>query len=112
MVHFDGPWLAQFLFFVKTWAFDSSTHVTIVAVIGRPTLMSDGIRLYFCFVLFCHLLFVLFCVLFYYLMHTSVCISSSEALASLSSSLQTLIEINSFDLIVTKTYPRLRRFNR
>ena len=28
------------------------------------------------------------------------------------SSLHTLIEINSFDQLVTKTYPRLRRFNR
>ena len=44
--------------------------------------------------------------------HNSVCISSSEALTSLTSSLQTLIEINSFDQLVTKTYPRLRRFNR
>ena len=31
---------------------------------------------------------------------------------SLTSSLQTLIEINSFDQLVTKTYPRLCRFNR
>ena len=46
------------------------------------------------------------------LMHASVCISSSEALTSLTSSLQTLIEINSFDQLVTKTCPRLRRFNR
>ena len=42
----------------------------------------------------------------------STCISSSEAMTSLTSSLQTLIEINSFDQRVTKTYPRLRRFNR
>ena len=40
------------------------------------------------------------------------CISSSEALTSLPSSQQTLIEINSFDQLVTKTYRRLRRFNR
>ena len=58
------------------------------------------------------LLFVLFCVLLHCLMHASVCISSSEALTSLTSSQQTLIEINSFDQLVTKTYPRLRRFNR
>ena len=64
------------------------------------------------FVLFCHVLFVLFCVLPCCLMHASVWISSSEALTSLTSSLQTLIEINSFDQLVTKTYPRLRRFNR
>ena len=57
----------------------------------------------FLFCLFCHVLFVLFCVLLYCLMHASVCISSSEALTSLTSSLQTLIEINSFDQLVTKT---------
>ena len=68
--------------------------------------------LYFLFVLFCHVLFVLFCVLLYCLMHASVCISSSEALTSLTSSQQTLIEINSFDQLVTKTYSRLRRINR
>ena len=68
--------------------------------------------LYFLFVLFCHVLFVLFCVLLYCLMHASVCISSSEALTSLTSSQQALIEINSFDQLVTKTYSRLRRFNR
>ena len=56
--------------------------------------------------LFCYVLFVLFCVLLYCSMHASVCISSSEALASLTSSVQTLIEINSFDQLVTKTYPR------
>ena len=48
----------------------------------------------------------------YCLMHASVGISSSEALTSLTSSLQTLIEINSFDQLVTKTYPRLHRLNR
>ena len=70
--------------------------------------------LLFCFriSIFCHVLFVLFCVLLYCLMYASVCISSSEALTSLTSSLQTLIEINSFDQLVTKTYPRLCRFNR
>ena len=67
---------------------------------------------YLLFVLFCHVLFVLFYVLLYCLMHASVCISSSEALTSLTSSLQTLIEINSFDQLVTKTHPWLRRFNR
>ena len=36
----------------------------------------------------------------------------SEALTSLISSQQTLIEINPFDQLVTKTYSRLRRFNR
>ena len=70
------------------------------------------VLLYSLFVLFCHVLFVLFCVLLYCLMHASVCISSSEALTSLTSSQHTLIEINSFDQLVTKTYPRLRRFNR
>ena len=50
--------------------------------------------------------------LLYCLMHASVYNSSSEALTSLTSSLQTLIEISSFDQLVTKTYPRLRRFNR
>ena len=35
-----------------------------------------------------------------------------ECKTSLTSSLQTLIEINSFDQLVTKTYPRLRRINR
>ena len=64
------------------------------------------------FVLFCHVLFILFCVLLYCLMHASVCFSYSEALTSLTSSLQALTEINYFDQLVTKTYPRLRRFNR
>ena len=45
-------------------------------------------------------------------MHASVCISSSEALTTLTSSLQILIEINSLDQLVIKTYPRLRRNNR
>ena len=80
-------------------------HIVQVLLFGFP-------YLYFCFVLFSHVLFVLFCVLLYCLMHASVCISSSEALTSLTSSQQTLIEINSFDQLVTKTYPRLRRFNR
>ena len=61
---------------------------------------------------FACVLFVLFCVLLYCLVHASVCISSSEALTSLTSSLQTFIKINPFDQLVTKTYPRLRRFNR
>ena len=60
----------------------------------------------------CLVLFVLFFVLFYCLMHASVCISSSEALTSLTSTLQTLIEINSFDQLVTKTYPQFRQFIR
>ena len=45
-------------------------------------------------------------------MHASVYNSSSEALTSLTSSLQTLIQLNSFDQLVTKTCPRLLRFNR
>ena len=81
------------------------------ASVGVQVLLFCFPYLYF-FVLFCHVLFLLYCALLYCLMHASACISSSEALTSLTSSLQTLIEINSFDQLVTKTYPRLRLFNR